>query len=435
MKNYKNMFSLMGVGMVAILVAGCGSGTNSSGHESSGSTGNHSSLTLAWWGSQPRVTSTKKAITLFEKDNPNVSVSSVYASWDGYWSKLATLVAGGTTPDVMQMDEAYLMEYADKGTIADLNNAGVDLSKLDPNALNEGKIGGKLYGIPTGVNAYGLLYDPKVIQKAGVNLNNSDGLTWSKFENIALEISKKDKGVYGTQDGVEFFPLFEYWVRDKGEQLYSSDGKSLGFSKDTLVQWFDYWNKLVKEGAAEPASSTLSYNYSDGANYPIVKGKTAIAFIWSNQYSTFEQYCNRPVKMALLPDWNSSNKPYYLHPSMYWSLSSTTHNKKEAAKLLDYLENNSQVAKAFGTDRGVPINSNNKTKLYRSSAESDKAQINFINRVELVAGPDNVYPPAYGQMQDQFVTIAQEVISGKLSSSAGAEQFMSQAQQDLSQSS
>jgi multiple sugar transport system substrate-binding protein len=69
-------------------------------------------ISLYWWGAGARATATEKAVKLFEKEHPNVTVKLQSTDWGSYWDKLATTVAGGNAPDVMQFDQLYVASYA-----------------------------------------------------------------------------------------------------------------------------------------------------------------------------------------------------------------------------------------------------------------------------------------------------------------------------------
>ena len=52
--------------------------------------------------------------------------------WDDYWTRLATQVAGGNAPDLIQMDYRYLFEYAGRGAILPLDDyMGKELNIAD----------------------------------------------------------------------------------------------------------------------------------------------------------------------------------------------------------------------------------------------------------------------------------------------------------------
>ena len=54
------------------------------------------------------------------KANPGVKISGQPGEFNSYWDKLATQTAGGTAPDIIQMDMAYIAEYGTRGALLDL---------------------------------------------------------------------------------------------------------------------------------------------------------------------------------------------------------------------------------------------------------------------------------------------------------------------------
>ena len=106
-------------------------------------------LRVTWWGSQTRHDLTMAAIEKFQEKYPWITVEPEFTSWDGYWSKLATQVAGGLLPDVIQMDYQYLIQYAQSGVLADLKpyfeSGTIDVSNVAESVLTSGQVGEKIY--------------------------------------------------------------------------------------------------------------------------------------------------------------------------------------------------------------------------------------------------------------------------------------------------
>src|SRR5687767_12992807 len=109
----------------ALLLAACSS--NKTGGKGDGVAvapaggGNQVQLKVTWWGSPDRDMRTKKAIELFEAQNPNIKITTEhYASTQGmvgmgYWPTLLKHADDKTLPDVMQHDYAYIEEWTKKG--------------------------------------------------------------------------------------------------------------------------------------------------------------------------------------------------------------------------------------------------------------------------------------------------------------------------------
>ena len=69
-------------------------------------TGEDATLRFSWWGGDERLAATLAVIDAFEADYPNIKIEAEYGSSDGYHDKLATQLASGTAPDLIQIDPA-----------------------------------------------------------------------------------------------------------------------------------------------------------------------------------------------------------------------------------------------------------------------------------------------------------------------------------------
>ncbi len=69
-------------------------------------------LSIYWWGAEARAALTEKALALYTSKHPNVTFAKTWQANQGYFDKLATLTAGGNPPDIFQIDDNYLAEYA-----------------------------------------------------------------------------------------------------------------------------------------------------------------------------------------------------------------------------------------------------------------------------------------------------------------------------------
>lgn len=433
----RGLFAVAAASLVAsVSLAGCGT---SSGGSTSNNSGNSNSstkqenITFAWWTSPQRTAETKKAVAMFEKKYPNIHVTLEYTGWSGYWSKLATESAGGSEPDVMQMDASRLAQYVQNQQLADLtSNKLIDTSNIPKNILNLGVTDGKLYAIPAGVNATTWIYNPAILKQAGIQFDPTKNYTWDDFAKMCEEIHKKLPNVYGVDDEIDQGAVLAYYAQTKGEHMYTPDGK-LGISKQTLTDWFQYWLDLQNKGGVPSAQVNASYDHSNLQDSPFVKQKTAFQYMFIGEELEYQQDLGKPIKHALFPEWANANKPYTVHPAMYWSISSHSKYPDAAAKLVNFLENDPQVSKLFLNERGVTVNQANLKADEKAGNAMLKEQDKVMTQVENVASPSHLDPPAAGQIGDLLTQIAQQVTFGKLTPSQAADQFYTQATSLLAQ--
>ncbi|MFV0452526.1 MAG: extracellular solute-binding protein, partial [Propioniciclava sp.] len=125
MKSRRTFLSMTGasVAMAAIGVSGCSEAET--GTEPTGATATSASdapaapadFRFSWWGNDVRADLTKQAVDLYQAEHPNVTVTLEPSDWGGYWDKLATTVAAGSAPDLMQQVDPYIIEYAERGVL------------------------------------------------------------------------------------------------------------------------------------------------------------------------------------------------------------------------------------------------------------------------------------------------------------------------------
>jgi len=330
------------------------------------------------------------------------------------------------------MDGSRLNEYASKNQLMDLSKTKVDTSGLDKNTVALGKLNGKLYALTTALNAQIFIYNPEILKNAGVDFPTGN-YTWDDLAKLCETIYKKT-GVYGMPDEMEQTAFLDYFARTKNENLYSSDGKSLGMSKKTLTEWFQYWLDLQEKGGVPTAQESAAYNHNDHPSSPFVKAKTAFAWLFLGTGGEFEQDLGKPIIRGLLPEWGNDNKPYPLHPAMYWAMSSKTQHADAAAKLINFLENDPKVSQLFQNDRGIPANTANMKKNAETTKDATvKKQDDIMEKIEKVATPVKLDPPGAGSMGDTLKNISQQVQNKRLTPSKAADEFMQQANQALSQ--
>jgi multiple sugar transport system substrate-binding protein len=403
-------------------LVGCGGGAT-----------NQSTLQLYFWGPASRNTSTKKAIQSFQAINSHVSIHSSFSDWTSYWDKLNTQIAGGTIPDMIQMDITYIAQYAKQGIIQDMtsfvNSKAIDLSDLDPTLVQNSKCNGKLYSIPLGGTCAGLVYDTDLAKESGAGLPPAL-MTYSEFANYTKELSNalKSKGIYGTVDASGQMMNFEVWVRQHGKNLYTPDGK-LGFGVEEIAGWFDYWNGLRATGACVPAQMQASVAGTSGPDSSlIIQGKAVFDVSWSNQFPGYQGLTQHTLSLQMPP--TGQQPGLYNKPGQLMSISTKSKDPNDAAAFINFLVNNAKGIQAMGLDRGIPGNRNTMSILGPSLDAASKETLSYTSLVEKSdqVRPLTILPPAgSGDIGTALIKVAQSVSFGQLSASAGAQSFYDQA--------
>ena len=427
----RRLRALAATALAAVLLAASACGGGSGGASANGEV----TLRFNWWGSDTRHKITQQVIDAFEKDHPKIKIKGEFGEWAGYWDKLATTVAANDAPDIIQMDEKYLREYADRGALLDLKKAdGLDTSKFEPDTLAAGEFDNGLYGLNAGINAFTLVANPAVFKAAGVALPDDATWTWDQYRQLAQEITKKSNGkafgtgAYGTSDA-----SLNMWARQHGQSLFTKDGK-LGVTKDGLTE---FWSSLVKmqEVQAIPSAAFVSQDLSAPLDQSgMATGKLAMSFAWSNQLNALSKASGQQLKLLRLPSVTgraSENGSYY-KGSMFWSISSRTKHPKEAAEFVSYLANNQTAGNLLLAERGVPPNTEIRAAVASKLKPADAASQKFIQTIAKELGEPSPPPPVGGgqveKIEQRYTT---EVLFGRLKPDQAAQRFVDEVDGQL----
>lgn len=397
-------------------------------------------LRMTWWGSQTRHDLTTKALELFQQKHPNIVIKPEYSGWDGYFDKLSTQVAGANAPDLIQMDYAFLTDYANRGALLDLGayteSGDLDTKDIDPSMIKAGSINDKLYAVALGVNAPGVVYSSTIFKELGIEDPKADW-TWKDFNDIAVKITEgKGNGFVGSADISGTFNMFEILVRQNGHGLFN-DGQ-LAATKEDLTAWFSMWDHLRKSGSITSPEATATMTNALETR-PLAVGTAAIDFIWSNLITAYQKgmkNANDPLKIQVIPHTEGEAKSgEYLKPSQFISGYSKTKYPKEVAMLINFLVNDPEAAEILGSERGVPVNSVIREQMKAKLSETDQMIFSFIDTVSQNASDiDPPYPQGFSEVDKNFKTLSEQIAFGQGTLEAAVDEFIAGSNQTLGKS-
>lgn len=398
------LLSSAGLATLPLLNA-CG-GTAASPSGSAGS----ATLAFSFWGPAFYQNFTKQMVDLFEKKNPNITVTSQPAEWGSYWDKLATMVAGKHAPDVINMDGKYLADYGGRGILADLSTLkGIDLSSLSEADKQAGTWDGKLYALTTGSNAFAVFANPSILAKAGVSMPDDSTWTWDDLLSISKTVSQKVGGnVVGVTGGGSYADL-TIFLRQHGEDLYSKTGA--GFTPETCAKWLQWFLDAQDSGATFNAAKATEDGTASYEQQAFATNRSAFFWSWTNQLGDARKTSGHDDITMLRPpssDGKAKDNGLFLKASMFWSIASTTKYPEAAAKFVNFLLNDPDAAAIQLVNRGVPSSPAVLKAMDSKLTSTDKDVIAWLKKVS----PEISSAPA---IQPKGTSDFQSAISRELS--------------------
>lgn len=380
-------------------------------------------LRLIFWGGQARADRTYAVTDMYEGAG-NPGIEGEFLSWNDYWPKLATQTAGGTAPEVIQMDYRFIVEYATRNAIAPLDDIIGDLGDFDADQLEGGKVDGKLYGISLGANSVATLYNASAFEEAGIEAPTN---AWTLDDLMAIGEAFKAANIRGgmkaIQDGSYSEPMLDNWLRQRGKALYTADGK-LGFEEADAVEWYQLWSTMRDAGVCVSAEDQ-ALDTGPLETTMVVQGKAAMMPSNSNQLVGFQAIVQDKLNMVGYPRIAAGvGGGHYRKPSMFFSVGGSSANKEAAADFLNFFISDPEAVKILGVERGIPCSAATRDIVAPTLDETNQIALNFVANLGDLLGPLPPSPPAAaGEISESLLrTLGQEVGFGaKSPEQAGAD--------------
>ena len=390
---------------------------------------NKTTVNILWWGSQTRHDLTVKLIEKFEELNPDIDVVMDYSDWSGYWTKLPAQVAGGQTPDVFQMDYAYLSQYAENGVLAELDSyiadGSLDMSDVSENVLASGQVNGKTYAISTGTNAPAMLYRKDILDELGLTLPMNP--TMSEYTAVAKAVYEATglRDTYVTDCSAVILRIH---LRNYGLNLYNEDATALGFDDPKYL--VNMW-KLALQAQEE------GWGLMPGEAAAVTAFDSMVVDAWSrfqnsNELQAYRDATGKDIGMVMLPSMDDATTPaLFLKPAMFWCVGADSANKEAAVRFINFFTNSPECFDIVGIERAVPISAKMREYVAPSLNETSQevaAYIDFVSQPGMTSPLMNADPAVASTVSELLDQYSEQVRYGMVDDlDATAREFMDKA--------
>lgn len=453
-KKVKRMLALGIAGVMMGSLAACGSSADNKDDQASSVPADSTSveksadgaadapvtLKFSWWGNQNRHDYTQRILDKYTELHPNVTFEAMPSGWDGYFDKLSTQAASGSMPDIVQMDYLYITTYAKNNSLADMqpyiDNGTIDVSGISEDVLNTGRIDDKLAGVVGSTGTLAVGYNPKVFEEAGLEEPNQSGdWTWDDFVATAKKVKETTGKLGVTSTGVvDDTNLFNYWVRQHEEQLFSDDKRSLGYKDDQiLIDYLNLWKDLMDTGAAANPDEYAQIQTLGQEAGPVVTGDAAM-INENNNYASKLSSRNDNLNITTPPVNSINPKAMWNKPGYFLCISETSKVKDEAAAFISWFLNSEEANDIMMAERGVPSPANVREFLI-NSGKMDQKQNEMFEYADTVLdfsseapAPD---PIGIAEVGESFKNSAYKAFYGQISTEEAAANFRKEADEIL----
>jgi len=181
----------------------------------------------------------------FQAKNPNIKINLIIVPWADFDTKMQTMIAAGTPPDIWShWGPSGFQDYVKRGLVADLTplveKDKFDLTDFVPEVLDIYKVDGKVMGLPMLTTGSFIFYNKDLFDKAGVAYppTNWDDTSWTwdafleKCKALTKVTNDPATDVFGCNLG--FWPNDAYaWLW--GKDFYPDSAYDTGFADTAFL--------------------------------------------------------------------------------------------------------------------------------------------------------------------------------------------------------
>ena len=239
----------------------------------------------------------------FNKSYPNIKVNYVlipFSSWPDYITKLKTMVAGGTGPDVARLAVEGIQSFVADGMAlpfddfiaenADLMEE-LGVNDIHPNINAPFQVDGKTYGFAWDWNNIVMFLNKDVFAEKNIELPGSD---WNKdkFLEIAqtLTYEKDGEKVYGTVAPTDYFTVTA-WLYNNNASVLNEDMTECTLNSPEAIETIQFLHDLVYKYEVAPAPSAgldTSNLFMNGQIAMLGNGRWSIASLANNNFEDYD---------------------------------------------------------------------------------------------------------------------------------------------------
>ncbi|MER5886782.1 extracellular solute-binding protein [Streptomyces sp. NPDC001941] len=205
----------------------------------------------------------KRFTEAYEKEHPDIALKFTFQEWTGIGAKVTTALRGENTPDLIEVGNTQVAQYAETGRLYDLTLESLrDLGAKDwlPGLAQPGSIDGAQYGIPWYAANRVVIYKKDLFAKAGITALPKTRAQWLK-DTEKLNGSGSE-GIYLA--GQDWYTLAGFVWDEGGELAVDKGGVWQGtLDSPAALRGMDYYKELQELGRGPRDADEMTPPQSD----------------------------------------------------------------------------------------------------------------------------------------------------------------------------
>jgi len=221
--------------------------------------------TIKFWAMGTEAEFVTKLVPEFEKRNPGIKVDVQQIPWTAAQEKLITAFASDNTPDICQLGNTWVPQFASLNAIIKLDDFIANSMNIKKENYFEGiwetnVIDSAVYGIPWYIDTRLMFYRTDVFKRSGYD---QPPKSWDEL----YDLCKGIKALYPGEDKYaiylptnEWAPFIIFGLQNNAELLKDNNSRG-NFNSKEFIEAFEFLVKFHKESLAPLGISQVTNVY------------------------------------------------------------------------------------------------------------------------------------------------------------------------------
>lgn len=287
------------------------------------------------------------------KVHPHIEVKFETDSFNNFWPKFQTGLAGGNAPDIVALHATRGAMFGARGAFVPLNDYIARDKDLKWDDFNKGIVEalsfkGKTYAVPYDYGPFMIYYNKTLFDKAGVKYPD-ENTTWDQFVDIAKKMTR-------TIDGKEVYGMAAQPMPDHA-LLYAyangtafADGDKSTLTSPAAVEAIQWYADLIhKHKVSAPLTDPSSNTWHRELFYA---GRVAMYVDGPWNFLNVRTKLKDEWDIALMPKGKAGNITSVTGSG--FGIAATSKHKEEAWQAIKIITGTESLKKLASAGRGYP---------------------------------------------------------------------------------
>jgi multiple sugar transport system substrate-binding protein len=252
----------------------------------------------------------KSMVDAFHAANTDVTVDAEVVPYADYETKLNTLLAGGSAPDIFEVGYENFRKYAAKDLLLDLTPTIAADASFNPDiykklAYDAFNYNGKQMGVTESFSDVVLYYNKDLFDAKGMKYPDASW-TWKDELAAAQKLTDAKAGIWGTYAPIQFYEFYKT-IAQNGGGVWDASGKPT-INSPANVEALQWMIDKASKYKVSPALNDDTFNQPDADLNAFVAGKIAMVRfgIWN-----FGRFKDAPFKWDIALEPGNTQKAHH----------------------------------------------------------------------------------------------------------------------------